>query len=227
MDHTATLNDLARAEIEQLEAEGIRLTPDEVVKINALGWAIQTPETRRLLARGRPVEVGGAVLWPLTLRAIDWLERNGIPLNEITPGMGYAMAHGRSEGTEMDMDGAAASKAVRKWFKSLRATRTEFVEAVQQVDEQDRRPELPLDADEKPMTLGDFSAFLSAVCGGDADFWERRCSVSYCNSVLAMVVMQNRVDRKPCALDPRIVGERAMGLFVERIRAERKAVASG
>jgi len=218
MDHTATLNDLASAEIAILQSEGINPTPAEVVELNALGWAVQTPETRRLLSRGRPVQLGTAWLWPLTLRAYEWLERNEVPMTSVSPAMGYAMAHGRSDGPELDCEGRTAEKVVRAWVRSLRATQAEFVEAVRQVDEQDARPTLPPDPDGKPMTVGDFSAFLTATNGADADFWERRCSMSYCSSVLTMFVMQNRADRKQCAQDPRIIAERALGYALDRIR---------
>lgn len=227
MDHTATLNELARAEIDALVRDGITPTPDEVVAINALGWSIHTPETRRLLARGRPVPLGGVMLWPLTMRAVDWLQRNQIRLDTVSPAMGYAMAFGRSDGPEMDSEGRAAHDAVNAWFKALRVTRAEFAEAVRQVDEQDRQPAVPVDPDGKPMTLGDFSAFLSAACGADPEFWERRCSVSYCNSVLTHVVLQNWADKRPCAQDPRIIAERAMGHLIEQIRAKRKAATDG
>ena len=219
MDDTATLNDLAGAEIATLERDGIRLTPSEIVEINALCWSVHIPPTRKLLSRGRPVEVGGSTLWPLTLRAFDWLDRNRVDMTKITPSMGYAMAFGRSEGNELDLEGDEAEIAVKRWYRSLRCSLDEYVEAVKQVDAQDRRPETPPDVDGKPMSIGDFSAFLTATCGADADFWERRCSVSYALSVLSMFVMQNRADKKKCAQDPRIIAERAVGYAIDKIRA--------
>ena len=62
MQDLAKLSELAEAEIESLRAEGIDLTPAEIIEINALGWAVESPETRRLLARGVPVAVGGVYL---------------------------------------------------------------------------------------------------------------------------------------------------------------------
>jgi hypothetical protein len=221
MDQTCQLNELAASEIEQLEKDGIRLTASEIVELNALGWAIHQPETRRLLARGRPVEVGGAVLWPLTINGVDWIERNNVPTETVTPALAYAMAFGRSDGAGLDCDGREAEGRVTAWMRKLRCTKTELLEAVNQVVMQDVRPAMPPDPDGNPMTLGDFSAFLSATCGGDADFWERRCSFGYCLAVLSVFVMQNRVDNKPCSHDPRIVATRVMGVACERIRASR------
>lgn len=222
MDETAKLNSLARAEIEKLESGGIRPTPDEIVEINALGWAIHTPETRRLLSRGRPVPLGSVWLWPLTMRAIEWMRENEYPLDTITPAMGYAMAYGRSEGNELDATGRQAEVAVKRWFHSLRVTRSEFIEAVQQVDAQESRPDLPPNPDGKPMSMGDFCAFLSATCGADAEFWERRCSIGFCFSVMATIAMQNHHDKRPCAQDPRLIAERAMGYAIEKIMARCK-----
>lgn len=226
MNDLAKLNDLARAEIEQLGKEGIRLTPEEVVEINALGWAVQTPETRRLLSRGRPVPVAGVMLWPLTLRALDWLERNKYPLDRITAAMGYAMCFGRSDGDELDCEGREAEIRVSAWFRKLPCTQVEFAEAVQQVDDQEARPEMPPDPDGNQMSIGDFSAFLTSTCGADADFWERRCSLGYCLAVMATLAMQNHADKRPCASDPRIVATRALGWAVEKVKARHALEAS-
>jgi len=219
MDETAILNELAEAEIATLESGGIRLKPNEVVEINALCWAVHTPTVRKHLARGRPVECGTAILWPLTIHAVDWLDGNGFSLSTISPQMGYAMAHCYSSGLELDTYGAAAVKAVEKWYKKLRCTPAAFAECIRQVDDQDRKPDLPQDSNGKPMSLGDFSAFLTAVCGADADLWERRCSVSYALAVLTMVIMHNKADKKKCAQDPVIIAERAIGYCIDKIRA--------
>jgi hypothetical protein len=84
-DH-AQLNSLAEAEIAALRADGIQPTDAEIVKLNALGWAVETPHFRRTLARGCPVQVGGSTLWPLTIRAADWVDRVG---EKMEPQMGY------------------------------------------------------------------------------------------------------------------------------------------
>lgn len=223
MDETAKLNSLASAEIDALRCEGISLTPEEIVEINALAWEVHSPKTRLSLSRGRPVLLSGHYLWPLTMRAVDWMQANNFSLAQITPAMGYAMAYGRSEGNELDMYGDEAEAAVKRWFKGLRATMEEFVEAVRQVDAQDAKPETPPDPSGKPMTIGDLSAFLTATCGADADFWERRCSMSYSLSVLSMFIVHNHADKRPCAQDPKIIAERALGFAVEKIRASRKA----
>lgn len=225
MDETAKLNSLAKAEIEALQAEGITLTPEEIVEINALGWAVHTPETRRTLSRGRPVPLGGQWLWPLTMRAVEWMETNNYPIGKITPAMGYAMAYGRSEGDELNVSGPDADKAVRKWMRSLRVTLDELYEAIRQADDQDVRPETPPDVEGKPMSIGDFSAFLATTIGGDPDMWERRVSMSYCLSCVSTYVMQNHAEKRPCPQDPRLIAERALGWAIEKIKARHMTAA--
>lgn len=224
MDEAATLSSVAEGEIAALELEGIQLTASEIVELNALGWAVEHPSLRRELSRGRPVPVGGVWLWPITMRGLSFLQHNGFPMDVVTPAMGFALCFGRSEGCEMDLDGHAAEKAVMGWFKSLRCTKAEFEEAVRQVDAQDAPPVLPPDPEGKPMTLGAFCMFLAAVCGGDADFWERRCSMSYCFQRLALREMQNNADKRPCSHDPRIVAERALGFAVQKIREKHEVI---
>lgn len=222
MHDLATLSDLAEAEIAALAADGIDLTPSEVIEINALAWSVQTPESRQLLARGRPVKVGQCWLWPLTMLSVDWLERNGFRTDAVTPALGYAMAYG-SDTERMSQYGREAEKAVNEWYRTLPVTPAEFVEAVTQLDRQDTRIAMPLDADARPMSVGEFSMFLTAVAGGDPDFWERRCAVSYSLSVLTTVVIQNHADKRPSKHDPRIQAERALGIAIDRIRQRHAA----
>lgn len=223
------LNDLAAHEIAALEAEGIKLTAAEVVQINALGWAVETPEARRHLARGVPVPAGGVFLWPLTLRAHDWLERVGSDFSdsEGCSAVAYAMAHAYADGNELDLTGRAAVDAVKAWVRRLRCTAAELEEAVDQTQSQEAGHDLPNDPDGKPMSAGDFSAFLAAACGGDVEFWERRCSFGYALAYLAAVVKQNAADGRPTAGDPKILANRALGMAVEKIRERAKAEANG
>lgn len=216
----AVLSDCAKQEIDTLARDGITPTPGEIVMLNYLGQRIETPETRLLLSRGRPVLVGGAILWPLTMYAVEWLDRvcPGVKRFEQSCLVGYAMAFGRGDGHELDTEGREAVRCARKWYWRLRCTRREYEEALTQVDAQDRRLDLPKDPTGKTMTIGDFSAFLSACVGGDPDFWERRCSAGYAVATLSMYVMQNHADKRPCAEDPRIKATRALGLACERIR---------
>lgn len=220
MDDRATLSELAAAELDALRADGITVTDDDVVHVNALAWAVETPESRRLLSRGVPVEVGGCVLWPLTLAGADWYDRVGcaLPGNLSFYALGYAQAYGRSDGPELDCEGREAERRVKAWRKALRCTKAELDTAMTQLMDQERGPDMPEVPTGKPVTPGDFSAHLAAACGGTPDFWERRCSFGYAVAVLTAIAAQNQADGRPNANDPRIMAECALGLAIERIR---------
>jgi hypothetical protein len=224
-DH-AKLNDLARAEIDALRAGGVMPTDEEIVELNALAWAVETPEARRHLSRGVPVQVGSAWLWPLTLCAADWLERVGAAMD---PGLygraiAYAMSHAYAEGHELDLEGASAEKAVKGWARRLRCTPAELIEAVEQVQAQDEDPEMPggdpdAIAAHAGMSRGDYSAFLVAATGQTPEFWERRCAQGYTFAVLQAVIRQKMAEAgAPVKDDAKIKAEIALGWAAEKAR---------
>jgi hypothetical protein len=225
MQDLAKLSELAQAEIDSLQADGINLTPAEIIELNALGWAVESPETRRLLARGAPVEIGGVYLWPMSLYAQEWFSRVGCQLSDNTRrayALAYAMAHQYDEGEPLAIDGRTAEKVVARWAKTLRCTFDELNIAISQILQQDEEAEQPPD-ETGGMSIGDFSAFLaSAFPAGSPDFWERRCAAGYTYAVLDAMVRQNSAEKKKTMADPRIKAERALGWAVEKIRKSRK-----
>ena len=226
MQDLAKLSELAEAEIESLRADGIDLTPAEIVEINALGWAVESPETRRLLARGAPVAIGGVYLWPMSLYAQDWFDRVGCEMGGLrrqTYAMAYAMAHGRDEGEPLAMSGRKAELVALAWGLCLKCTFGELNVAISQILQQDEDAEQP-PSETGGMTMGDFSAFLAAACGGDPDFWERRCASGYTHAVLDALCRQNSAEGHKTMADPRIKAERALGWAVEKIKKSRKEV---
>jgi hypothetical protein len=224
------ISDVAAQAIAGLEADGIVLSAAEIVRLNALGWAVETPEARRHLARGVPVPVGGVYLWPQTFRAADWLERASghCKASDEAVVVAYAMAHAYAQGDELDSSGSDAVLSAKAWARKLRATAAELSEAVDQVLAQDSALELPKSpADDKPMSIGDFSAFLAATNGGDPEFWERRCSLGYALAYLSHAVRFNMAEGMPVVNDPKIQATMALGLLVDQIREARKAASDG
>ena len=214
----AKLSSYAEAEIETLQAEGVTLTPADIIAINALAWQVETQESRRLLARGIPVSVGGVTLWPLTIYAAEWYDRVGCRMGaQATYALAFAMAHGRDDGA-LDIEGRAAAKAVKRWTRQLTCTDTELQVAMAQILDQDREPDLPQREDGQTMTLGELVASVVAAVGGTADYWERRVSYGHVLAVVAAIGQQNRADGRPDANDPRLRADRALGYAVERIR---------
>jgi hypothetical protein len=227
MQDLAKLSELAQAEIESLRADGIDLTPAEIVEINALGWAVESPETRLLLARGAPVAVGGVYLWPMSLYAQEWFNRVGCNLDGNTTqaySLAYAMAHGRDDGEPLAIEGRQAEKIVTRWARSLKCTFGELNVAISQVLQQEEAAEQP-PSETGGMSMGDFSAFLAASCpAGSPDFWERRCAAGYTHAVLDTICRQNTAENHKTMADPRIRADRALGWAVEKIRKSRKEV---
>jgi len=223
MQDLAKLSDLASAEIEALQAEGIDLSPAEIVSINALGWAVESPESRRLLARGAPVEVAGAFLWPLTLYAQEWYGRVGCNLSggvRQAYALGYAMSRQYDPGEPLAIEGRTAERTVTRWARGLCCTFGELNVAIAQVLAQEEDYEQP-PAQTGGMSFGDLSAFLAATTGDNPDYWERRCSAGYAYAVLDTIVRQNSAEKRPTIADPRIRAERALGWAIEKIRRDR------
>ena len=225
MQDLAKLSKLAEAEIEGLRADGVDLTPAEIIELNALGWAVESPETRRLLARGAPVPVAGLCFWPMSLYAQEWFDRVGCHLTgntRQTYALAFAMAHGRDDGEPLAIDGREAEKTVSRWAKSLKCTFGELNVAISQVLQQDEEHEQPPSEENGGMTIGDLSAFIATTCGGDPDFWERRCAAGYAYSVLDCICRQNSAEGHKTLADPRIKADRALGYCVNQKRKAKK-----
>ena len=91
------LSNQAEAELDELRRVGVKPTDADVVLINALCWEIESPQNRQTLSRGKPVQVGGAWLWPRTIAACAWFEDVGCSISDGTAALAYCMAHGRDE----------------------------------------------------------------------------------------------------------------------------------
>lgn len=215
-----TLSDCAAQELEKLAAEGIHPTPAEIVKLNALGHEILTPRMRKHLSRGCPVYLSGIALWPLTMAAEDWYQREGIGMSGALSdvALAYAMANAYDESGKLNIFGEIAVAAVQAWRKSLRCTLAELRESVAQVLTQDARPIVPQNVDDAPLSVGEFSLILSAKTGTTPEFWERRCSTNYARDMLITIFMQERASGNPHPLDPSVQAEVIFGKYVEEIR---------
>lgn len=224
MAATDRLCDYAAAELSRLAAEGIAPTPAEVVELNALCSSSGTAEERVALSRGRPVRVGGAVLWPPTLRAYAWLEAGGWTMGPYA--LAWAMAHAYSSEHPFDAPPEDTRAAIRAWQNTLDATPQAVAEAVACVVEADQEGDAPDDrTDErkaedaaKPAPIGDLVARLVAAVGGTPELWESRVSASYARRQLDVALEQASADGRRPAEHARIRRERAIALCLARIR---------
>lgn len=132
--------DLAVAELDALRNDGAEPTWQEVADVIALCRRIQSPEVRLMVAKGLPVRIGGAKLWPLTIRAAAWLDAAYGAFSDPAwcgRSVAYAMAHARMAGdSAWPCTSAAVRATVRRWWRNLTATEREVVEAIRQIEAQ-------------------------------------------------------------------------------------------
>ncbi len=225
------LNQRAKAELETLQESGIELTWSDVVEINHLAWMIESPSGSLLSARGEPVRIPGAILWPMTLQAHDWwLDHdewfNGI--DEQTKALGYLLAHGRRACLRARLaTRPVARRAVFSWVRRLPCTVEELTIGVGTILEQGQgvEDEIPQDAkaeelqddDGGKLSTGQLVAFLVANTGLPGDYWERKVSAAFIGEQVQTIVRQGNCDDKPAKDDPRIVAERNLGYALMQI----------
>jgi len=204
------LNDLARAKLEDLRRCGFAPTDDDVVEINALAEDVLTPDTRRALARGRPVECGGVWFWPLTITSSAWFTETGCNLPDPTAGLAFAAAHPTADNLH-----EADWPTVRKWYRRLKCRPAALALALSEIIAQEEETEIPHRDSEKGMTAGELSAAMVATAGGDPAMWERQVSIGYIRSVLNTLAAQNKTSGVPPAVARATM---ALGMACERIR---------
>lgn len=212
------LSPLAESEIESLQSEGIQLTADDIVRINALAHRVESPKTRLSLSRGTPIAIGGATLWPMTLAGSDWFQRVGGQLHgekKQTYALAYAMSKGRESLPE---ELSEADTLVDKWGRSLRCRHSELIEAIRQVHAQWERVDSEEESGGESSSCGEISMMLTAMTGLAPAVWEYQCSIPYVLEMLETMVAQKEADGQSSRHDPKMKAERALGLAVHKIR---------
>ena len=215
------LNDLAAEAIQDLRSRGCTVTDSDVCRLNALAWRIQSPAVQRELSKGRPVQCGDVWLWPRSMSACAWFEDAGCRCRDPEMALAYAMAHSHSETlpTATDAD-------VRRWSRTVRATRRQMRVAIGEVLAQDQQDEQP-PVESKPCTLGELSSVLVAMCGGKPDDWERLVSLEYARDMLTTHTAQQSAGGKG-GISPEVArAERAFGWAIVKIRRRGKVGSNG
>ena len=187
------LSSQAEGELAALRLAGVTVTDADIVRINALCWEIESPSHRMALARGCPVEVGGAWLWPMTLAASAWFDEYGCNYKDAEMALAYAMAHGKDDKIEY-----SGERDIKMFARRLTCRRQPLRLAMSYViaqDEQDAIPPPKHENHETP-TQGDLSAMMMATCGGDVAMWERRVSIGYVAEVLSVQAAQESAGEK-------------------------------
>lgn len=222
------LSPLAEEEIAALQADGIPLTPHDIIHIAALGEEVMNPQMRQELARGRPIPVGDTYLWPLTLSAADWWDRVGGQLDTVWSMLGihwpamdrqmlalaYAMAHGDEPLPE---DPRKAAKDICKWRRTkLHATLEQVKEAIALIQAQETQ--IHADSDKEPATKGQVVMMLTAMTGIHPRIWQYQCSLDFAFEMLETIIAQSLAEGKNIKDLQSIKAHKALGLAVDRIR---------
>lgn len=207
------LNDTARAMLERLRAEGITPTASDIVRINALAHDLESPKMRRQLAKGRPVQLGHAWLWPLTLAATDWYLSTGDQCHDTEQALAYAMAHGHSEGLD-----TATPKNVKQWARRLRVTQRQLRVAVAEVLDQDDVEHLPPATDKDPATYAQLVRIMTELHGGTIEQWERQVSQAYIFETIEILATQTNAGDQTAAQLMRHKANKVLMLAIEAIK---------
>jgi len=134
---TATLHPLAQGSLNELRAQGVEPTVDEIIALHEAGRAItEASGGADRLILDQPVRCGSMELFPMTLGAMVWWTECAAvwfpaehPL--MTMAMAYAMAHSRQPAVFARLSSAVVATAeVRRWMSRLDCTRTELDAAV-------------------------------------------------------------------------------------------------
>lgn len=222
---SAALCDHTRAELDVLIADGITPTAEEIIRLNALGWEVESPQIKMALSRGVPVSVGGVLLWPRTLAAWDWYMRTGcrLPTYRLQRhALAYCMAYSRSDGDELDRAGKDAERAVRQWARRLRCTDGELDVAMAQCLQQDTAGlvDNPDSDNSAAPSAGEIVAALSAMTGLPSEHFERRVTASHALLVLHHAVIQQAQAEGGKVQDQAyIAAVRAEAIYIDQIRA--------
>jgi len=222
MEDRDKLSELARYEIEDLIAEGIQPTPDEIVELSGIGWRLETESTRLYLSRGRPVDCENVRLWPMMLQARDWYKREGAEMKgREKAALGFAMAHCYGGDDVFYLSGDKAEQAVIDWQASVAASEDALTVAISQVLMQEEAPDDPPPLKTETSTkmeYGDLSAQLVTLCGQTPEYWERKCSHEYAMAVFYAVINHANETGRKLDTHPQIIAQRQMMWAVEQIR---------
>ena len=222
MKDCSALSDIAKGEIDLLISDGLTLSPEEIVRINALAWNIESPDARLALSRGFPVPVGGVTLWPMTLEAYDWLCRNLEHCDTVKDEnflTAYAMAH--CYDGPLPYRGCDSIKIARSWARRLRCRAAELIEAMSQIIQQEENFAGVEDENAVSVGMGDLSASIAAMTGQPTESIERGMSMNHALRILHYTMQaQERIEGKGGRGSAYIRAEQAMGLYINDLRSK-------
>ena len=127
-------SDLAKCDLEDLRAEGLKPTDEDIIRLNTLALQISNGVETTAFNLPRFAIAGGVMFWEMTFAALEWYHT----MRQIAPDeetkdrlLAFASANGRKRGFFAPLyDPKAATDAVNKFYADLPATWEEVVRAV-------------------------------------------------------------------------------------------------
>lgn len=178
-----------------LEREGVRLTPGDVLRLNAIGLRVECVVGDSILYAPPVVFAGPVAFHELTLGAARWLQDYAGAWwtgEAYTRANCYAHANARAPGAfsgEM-ISKASASAVICAWWGSLPVTESEVYAAVESVSVD---PTLSAAHDADPHVVTELLADVVAATGIPADDWG-------CESLAFLLMTHRSWLRIQCAL---------------------------
>ena len=223
---TSHLHHLAEAEIESLEAMGLKLSLSDKIHLNDLARMIENPPGGSTVPAGTPTQAGALWLWPFTIQASVWYAEactwfDG-DIDTETVCLAYAMANARVPGAFDHLQSHSGAKETLKVFRKTMACTTEeltvAVSAIvgQMSDDPGAEDE---EDDESGSNWGDLIAQLCVSTGTAPEVWTCSVSQDYLLTQINAVVQQNRSKGDPPSMtDPKIRAEMNFGKAIKEIR---------
>jgi hypothetical protein len=127
-----TLHPIARAALLEIQAAGVEVTPDMVLWVHESAVRIGKHPPRPVAeVVDWPMPCGGALLYPLTFGAVEWLTRLPERVRNDDRTIGFAMAKGHEPETLARLDNSLkAIHAILKWAAGLRCSAAALEAAV-------------------------------------------------------------------------------------------------
>ena len=227
--------------IAKLRLQGVTdMTPEEIVRLNALCCDVESPSEWLALSRGVPQFAGGATLWPMTVEAGEWYRNTGcrlIGLRMPNYALAYAMAHCYADDDPFGGGPVRAYARVARWKSKLKCRYAYLMAAASECLRQNEMSDEelpPLDDDDddgkggETYSAGKIIAHLSALTGIPPQEYERNMAGEYailCFHRARMI--QDRADGVPTKSQQRIDAERAKGLYMREILKKRGLYPNG
>ena len=220
------LTDLAESQIEKLKADGLEVTPQEVLDIQSLSLEAIGEFEDGTRINGRPVIVGNVALWPLTIAASIWREEveellDDADYNSRLFVLAYCMANGHSK-EALQTHGKAALKQVYHWAKHLTCSTADLLNAVNEV--LGDKPRVTFDDGEE--TDKDHAAGPSylaetalAIFGTNPEIWLYQLSIEAVADILAKHYALNQ--RGNGASKKTVEGLRKLSKYVHDLRVKK------